>query len=81
MRHFMRIGTPLAVLLIALMMPQSGNAQVLYGSIVGNVKDNSDAVVSGATVKITNKETNQTRETATSSDGSFNFRHGSDRDL
>jgi TonB family protein len=69
----MRIGTPLWVLLIALILSQSSNAQALYGSIVGNVKDKSDAVVPGATVMITHKETNQTRETATSPIGSFNF--------
>lgn len=69
----MRIGTPLSVLLIALTLSQSSNAQALYGLIVGNVKDKSDAVVPGATVKITHKETNQTRETAASLDGSFKF--------
>jgi hypothetical protein len=72
-RHLMRIGTPLSVLLIALTLSQSSNAQVLYGSIVGNVKDKSDATVTGATVKITHKETNQTRETATGADGGYNF--------
>jgi TonB family protein len=73
MGPLMRIGTPLSVLLIALILSQSSNAQALYGSIVGDVKDKSDAVVPGATVKITHKETNQTRETATSPIGSFNF--------
>jgi hypothetical protein len=67
------IVTALAVLLVALMVQQSGNAQVLYGSIVGNVNDKSDAVVAGATVKIIHKETNQIRETTTRADGSFNF--------
>src|SRR5499426_2145967 len=73
MGELIRIGTPLSVLLIALTLSQSSNAQALYGSIVGNVKDKSDAVVPGATVKITNKETNQTSETAASMIGSFNF--------
>ena len=73
MRHWTRIGAPLAILLIALAFTQSAGAQVLYGSIVGNVKDNSDAAVSGATVKLVHKETNQAREVATNSDGSFNF--------
>ena len=71
MGPLMRIGTPLSVLLIALTLSQSSNAQALYGSIVGNVKDKSDAVVPGATVKITHKETNQTRETAANSDWQF----------
>ncbi len=48
-------------------------AQVLYGSIVGNVKDTSDAAVAGATVKITHKETNQSRETMTNTEGSYSF--------
>src|SRR5262245_62925742 len=69
----MSIGTPLSVLLIALTLSQSSNAQALYGSIAGNVKDISNAVIPGATVRITHKETNQTRETAASPIGSFNF--------
>src|SRR5262245_6567090 len=73
MRHFMRVGAPLAALLIALALPQAAHAQVLYGSIVGNVKDKSNDSVTGATVKITHKETNQTRETVTGSDGGYNF--------
>src|SRR5262245_14072992 len=73
MGPFMRIGTSLSVLLIALTLSQSSDAQALYGSIAGNVKDISNAVIPGATVRITNKETNQTRETAASPIGSFNF--------
>ena len=63
----------LSVLLLVFMVSATGNAQVLYGSIVGNVRDKSDAVVSSATVKITHTETNKTRETLTNQDGSFNF--------
>jgi hypothetical protein len=73
MRHFMRVGAPLAALLIALALPPASHAQVLYGSIVGNVKDKSNDAVTGATIKITHKETNQTRETVTNPDGSYNF--------
>jgi TonB family protein len=73
MGPLMRIGTPLSVLLITLTLSQSSNAQALYGAIVGNVKDKSDAVVPGATVEIKHKETNQTRETAASMIGSFDF--------
>ena len=51
----------------------SGNAQALYGSIVGNVTDKSAAAIPGATVKIINKGTNQVRESITNSEGSFNF--------
>ena len=62
-----------AVLLAAGIGVGRAEAQVLYGSIVGNVTDKSDAAISGATVKITNKGTNQTREAITNADGSFNF--------
>jgi len=55
------------------LLSSSVDAQVLYGSMVGNVKDNNDAAVSGATVKITNKATNQTRETLTNSEGGYSF--------
>ena len=39
------------------------HAQILYGSIVGVVKDAQGATVPGATVTIVNKETNLTRDT------------------
>jgi hypothetical protein len=48
-------------------------AQILYGSVVGNVKDPTDAAVGGATVVLTNKETNQSRETVSSDAGAFSF--------
>src|SRR5215468_5462663 len=68
-----RIGMPLSALLIAVMLSRQGNAQVLYGSIVGNVVDNSGAAVTGATVRITNKATNQSRDAATNAEGAYNF--------
>ena len=48
-------------------------AQVLYGSVVGNVVDSSDAAVAGASVTITNRETRQTRETTTNESGAYSF--------
>ena len=49
------------------------DAQALYGSLVGNVVDETGAVVPGATVAITHKETNQTREQPTSVGGAYSF--------
>ena len=49
------------------------SAQVLYGSIVGNVKDSQGAVIPGATVTIVNKETNLTRDTTTDAEGSYSL--------
>jgi outer membrane receptor protein involved in Fe transport len=76
--RLLRPGHPLVKCLslafaLACLLPLGVRAQVLYGSIVGNVKDNSDAAVVGATVKITHKETGQTREAETNADGSYNF--------
>jgi hypothetical protein len=45
--------------------------QILYGSIVGIVKDSQGAVIPGATVTIVNKETNLTRETTTNTEGAY----------
>ena len=49
------------------------SAQALYGSLVGNVVDESGAIVPGATVAITQKETNQTREQSTPENGAYSF--------
>lgn len=63
----------LVVSLILLAQPSSSEAQVLYGSLVGNVRDTTGAVVPGATVIITHKQTNQTRQSATSEAGGYSF--------
>ncbi len=48
-------------------------AQVLYGSIVGNVTDASNAPVPGAAVTITSRETAQSRETVSNESGGYSF--------
>ena len=48
-------------------------AQVLYGSIVGNVEDSSGAALPGATVTITSKETGLSKTVVSSDVGSFTF--------
>ncbi len=65
----------LALLLMAatLAAPARLEAQVLYGSIIGNVKDASGAAVPQAAVTITNKDTNQSREGTTDSTGDYTF--------
>lgn len=63
----------IAPVLLALMLQQTGNAQVLYGSLTGNVTDRQGAVVPGATVTITHTETNQTRQGVTAANGSYDF--------
>src|ERR1019366_1708687 len=51
----------------------SANAQVRFGTILGIVDDPSGAIVSGATVKLINLDTNETRTVQTSSAGAFTF--------
>jgi hypothetical protein len=51
----------------------NAGAQALYGSLVGNVVDETGAIVPGATVAITQKETNQTREQSTPANGAYSF--------
>ncbi len=55
------------------MIPQLNQAQVLYGSIVGNVTDTNGAAVAGATINITHKETGQARQAVTDASGSYDF--------
>jgi hypothetical protein len=64
----------LAVLLVALLtVTVAADAQVLYGSLVGNVTDQNGAVVAGATVTATNKETGLVREATSNEDGEYSI--------
>jgi hypothetical protein len=49
------------------------NAQVLYGSVVGTVKDQSGGVVPGVTVTVTNTQTGQTREGISDAAGNYSI--------
>ena len=53
--------------------PVSSSAQMLYGTMVGNVRDSSNAVIPGAAVAATNQNTNETRETVANASGMYNF--------
>src|SRR5215831_5801189 len=58
--------------LTALMLCAPASAQTL-GTITGEVKDSTGAVVPGVTVTVTNKATNATRTTITNAVGLFDF--------
>ncbi|HXW08073.1 MAG TPA: carboxypeptidase-like regulatory domain-containing protein, partial [Vicinamibacterales bacterium] len=62
----------LTVLALSLSAVSLG-AQVLYGSIVGIVRDAQGALIPGATVTIVNTETNLTREATTNAEGAYSF--------
>ena len=63
----------LLVLSAATVLCLEANAQVRFGSVLGTVTDTSGAAVSGATVKLTNLGTNETRTAQTGSAGTYAF--------
>jgi hypothetical protein len=67
----LRVAAAIATLVAAL--PTTSQAQVLYGSVVGSLHDQTGAIVPGVAVTITNKETGQTRETTSDAQGNYNL--------
>jgi hypothetical protein len=63
------IGVLLAVLVSA---SAATSAQSLYGTLVGNVTDETGATLPGATVTVTQTETNLSRDAVTNETGSYN---------
>ena len=63
----------LAILAIAGLLAEPAWTQVLYGSLVGAIEDQSNAVVPKASVTITNKATGVTRETTSDDQGRFSL--------
>ena len=62
-----------ALFLLLPLVERFALAQVLYGSLVGNVTDPSSGGISGATVRITDVATNESRETRTGGTGVYSF--------
>ena len=60
-----------ALSILFLMETGAAKAQTLYGTIVGSVTDSTGAVVPGATVKVTQVETNESRQTVTNGNGGY----------
>lgn len=58
---------------LALAFSAPGFGQNLYGSLLGSVTDSTGLAVPGATVTITQAETNQTREVTTTETGAYSF--------
>jgi outer membrane receptor protein involved in Fe transport len=68
-----RLGALAFFAAMLLVWAAPGEAQVLYGSLVGTVTDTSHAGVPGAAVTIINVKNNLARETTSRSDGSYSF--------
>ena len=61
----------LGAVAVAGLMAASASAQILYGNVVGVVKDSSGALIPGATVTVVNRDTNLTRETTSNTEGAY----------
>lgn len=72
-RRALSRNTALLLILGLFAAPGAVHAQVLYGSIVGNVTDNTGAALPGAMVTITHVQTGTSRETTTDQTGSYRF--------
>lgn len=63
------------LLLGALVLCAPGNGQSTYGSILGNVKDQTGGALRGAVVRITQTSENAKRELVTDAEGGFEFQN------
>src|SRR5664279_5074173 len=63
------IGIPLALMLMA----PAARAQVLYGSLTGNVSDTSKASVPGVKVEARNVDTNIAKQAVTDERGNYSI--------
>src|SRR6476660_5467278 len=63
----------LGVLLLIALVPRDTAAQVLYGSVVGDVKDATGGALPGATLVITSTDRGFSREAVTDAAGHFTF--------
>src|SRR5437764_12545164 len=71
--RFRQIGFLLTAALLLALCSMSAFAQTSRGTISGTVTDPSGAVVSGATVDLFNKATNDKRATTTNDSGIYRF--------
>jgi hypothetical protein len=60
-----------AAFMVTMLQPISLQAQLTRGAVNGTVRDESGAVIPGATVRITNPTTNITRDTTTNNEGFY----------
>lgn len=64
----------LSTIVIIVLFFTAPNAQVLYGTLIGRVADQTGAVLAGVKVMVINKATGQVRDVLTDADGAYAFR-------
>src|ERR1700716_2240787 len=67
----MKRGISLALLILMMMICNSALGQTTQGRILGNVTDQTGAVISAAKITITNTETGISRETTSATSGDY----------
>jgi hypothetical protein len=72
MRNGYRFFAPIFVIATQFLAPSVLLADVT-GSILGQVRDQSQAVIKGARITVTNTQTNLTQQTVSAEDGSYRF--------
>src|SRR5215467_11834099 len=70
---FCRLVLAICTIGFALIGARPASAQVLYGSVVGNVVDQHGSVIAGAAVTATNQGTGVAANTTTNGAGEYNF--------
>ena len=63
----------LALVLAGLLLTSSAFAAEVTASLLGTIRDASGAVVTGATISLTNTQTNVTKKTQSGNDGEYSF--------
>ena len=64
----------LVVSILGMLLLSPAHAQVLYGTLLGNITDPSQSAVPKVTVSVTNRSTALTKETVSDDRGFFAFR-------
>ena len=73
-KHVWKCGAAaLVCLIVCLAGGRPAGAQILSGSLSGNIVDETGALVSGADVTLTNEASKDVRRTKTNSEGFFTF--------
>jgi len=73
LRQLTLVSLFLSVMLMVFATPRATNAQVLYGSLTGNVTDQKGAAVPGVTVEARNLGTGMTKEATADGSGGYQF--------
>jgi hypothetical protein len=68
-----RFATMLMLILLAVAMPRTITAQVLYGSLTGNISDQTGAAVAGAKVEVLHVSTGVAKSVLTDERGGYLF--------